>query len=54
MLDPLLRRFIAWRDRHIAIKSLQSFDDRMLDDVGTCRDRIIAFVDNQNPCQEPS
>ncbi|WP_162247331.1 DUF1127 domain-containing protein [Devosia sp. Root635] len=45
MFGPLTRKFNDWRLRRIAIRKLHTFDDRMLADIGTERDKIACFVD---------
>jgi uncharacterized protein YjiS (DUF1127 family) len=44
MFEPLTRKFQDWRLRRIAIRKLHSLDDRLLNDLGTRREDIAAFV----------
>lgn len=50
MFEPLTRKFLDWRQRRIAIRTLHMLDDRLLADVGTKRDNIAGFVACSETC----
>lgn len=50
MFEPLTRKFIDWRQRRIAIRTLHSLDDRLLADLGTRREDIACFVAGSQAC----
>jgi uncharacterized protein YjiS (DUF1127 family) len=50
MFEPLLRKFVDWRQRRITIRKLHSLDDRLLADLGTKRDEIDRFVASLDTC----
>ena len=45
-MHPLIRRYIDWRQRRIAVRKLHMLDDHILADLGTERRGIEAFVDS--------
>jgi uncharacterized protein YjiS (DUF1127 family) len=44
-MHPLIRRYLDWRQRRIAVRKLHNLDDRLLADMGTERGAIERFVD---------
>lgn len=50
MFEPLIRKFVDWRQRRITIHKLQGLDDRLLADLGTKRDEIDRFVAGLDTC----
>lgn len=52
MFQPMIRRFIEWRERRIAIYRLRNLDDRLLNDLGTQREDIVRFVSAIDQCRQ--
>jgi len=44
MFEPLTRKFQTWRRRRQTLRRLHMLDDRLLADMGTCRDDLEAFI----------